>query len=132
VWADAPVGLVHACLDVFESDLWLTAEAAAAELVCALVAAGVAGELRKVTACNEHEQLTVDGEDLRRLHYRVGQTYCDWCSGLLTPASIAESERLGLGRERAWACASCLASGAHRTAPDGWDSREPWRSLSSE
>lgn len=132
VWTDATVGLVHVCLDVSESDLWLASEAAARELVSAMVDAGVAGELRKVTACNEREQLTVNGADLRRLHYRVGQTYCDWCSGPLTAASIAESERLGLGSERAWACASCLASGAHRAAPDGWDPEEFWPSLSSE
>jgi hypothetical protein len=126
VWAGQTPGLVRVCVDIAEPDLWLAAQAAARELTTAMVGAGVPGELRKVTACNEREQLIVDGGDLRRLHHRGGQTYCDWCSAPLTATSITESECLGLGRESTWACSSCLARDAHRTAPNGSDPDTPW------
>jgi hypothetical protein len=57
---------------------------------------------------------------------RAGQSYCDWCYGSLSPVSIEESARLGLGDEYSWACEGCLARKAYVRAPEGWDADEPW------
>lgn len=53
---------------------------------------------------------------------RGGQSYCDWCLGELSPASVRASEELGLHAEFAWACDSCLRRRTYAKPPNGWDS----------
>lgn len=58
---------------------------------------------------------------------RGGQSYCDWCLGELSPASIRASEELGLHVEFARACSACLGSKAYLRPPAEWDrARTEW------
>lgn len=60
---------------------------------------------------------------------RGDQSYCDWCLGDLSPASIRASEELGLHAEFAWACTRCLIADNHLRPPEGWDraaTEWPW------
>jgi hypothetical protein len=50
-----------------------------------------------------------------------GQAFCDWCCAALSSRSVAASRMIGLAAEFAFACDSCIAPGAYRSAPDGWD-----------
>lgn len=128
VWSGDAPNLLKTCVDVEGADLSLAARAAIHELDSVLLRAGVMGEVRRVVACSEDAQLVVEGADLQVLDRRCGQTYCDWCMGLLTPESIAASEQLGLDSEFAWACGTCLAKSDYRQPPDGWEPPESeWR-----
>lgn len=124
VWTGEAANDVKVCIDVAAADFQLAAVSAVRELGTAVLALGLAGEVRKVVACTDEGQFIVKGADLQILDRRGGQTDCDWCMGPLTPSSIAESERFGLDDEFAWACDSCLAKGAHRRPPDGWEPPE--------
>lgn len=62
---------------------------------------------------------------------RGDQSYCDWCLAELSNSSIRASEELGLHREFAWACDTCVRRQAFREPPQGWDgpaSAWPWNS----
>lgn len=59
-------------------------------------------------------------QDVAMEDWRDGQTDCDWCYRPLSPHSIAESERFGLGSEHSWACDACLTTTAHQRPPGGW------------
>jgi hypothetical protein len=59
--------------------------------------------------------------DLQGQAYLQGQTRCDWCYAALSSRSVAASRMIGLAAEFAFACDSCIAPGAYRSAPDGWD-----------
>ena len=54
------------------------------------------------------------------------QTYCDWCSGPLTAAALAQSRAVGLDREESRACERCLAERRFEEPPGGWDDTRPW------
>jgi hypothetical protein len=124
VWSGEAPNELKACMNVAQEDFSLAAGGAVGEVGDALLRVGVAGEVRRVAVCSDEAQLVVEGPDLQVLERRGGQTYCDWCIRPLTPSSIAESERLGLDDEFAWACDSCLAEGAYHQPPDGFEPPE--------
>jgi hypothetical protein len=124
VWMGRAPNDLKVCIDVAAGDFSLAAGRAVREVDTAMLGLGLAGQVHQVVACSEEAQLVVKGADLQILDRRSGQTYCDWCMGPLTPSSIAESERLGLDDEFSWACDTCLAKGAHRRPPDGWEPPE--------
>ncbi len=58
---------------------------------------------------------------------RGDQSYCDWCLGELSAASIGASEAIGLHQEFAWACPDCVRTRAYLRPPREWDRRaEDW------
>lgn len=56
----------------------------------------------------------------------VGEPYCDWCFGALTPAALAQSRAAGLAREESGACETCIRERRFEEPPDGWDDTYPW------
>lgn len=63
---------------------------------------------------------------------RGDQSYCDWCLGELSSASIRGSERIGLHHEFAWACPACLGAKAYLAPPTEWDrapAEWPWHPI---
>jgi len=124
VWLGEAATDLKVCIDVDAPDSSLAAATAVRDIDTAVLGLGLAGEVRKVVACTDEGQFMAQGAALQALDRRAGQSYCDWCMGPLTLSSIAESERLGLHDEFAWACGSCLEKGAHRRPPDGWEPPE--------
>ena len=59
------------------------------------------------------------------------QDYCDWCHGPLSASSRAESTRIGIDKEYAWACDESIRIGRiYASPPGGWDEDFPWPYLS--
>lgn len=55
-----------------------------------------------------------------------GQTFCDWCYGPLSAASVASSRAIGLAAEYAFACDRCIERGAFWEPPDDLEEGAVW------